>query len=76
EPTSKTLRVSSVWRIRQIDLYKKVLMNASIHHTFYTTCIMFKFSSAALSSIAASTAVAHYCALQPEKSSCIKQFVN
>ena len=34
EPTSKTLRVSSVRRIRQIDLYKKVLLNASIHRSF------------------------------------------
>ncbi|MGN0292618.1 MAG: hypothetical protein ACI4D3_01300, partial [Lachnospiraceae bacterium] len=30
EPTSKTLRVSSVWRIRQIDSGNNRLVNASI----------------------------------------------
>ena len=39
ESTSKTLRVSSVWRIRQIDLYKKVLMNASIQRPFLTNLL-------------------------------------
>ncbi len=33
-PASKTLRVSSVWRIRQIAFHKNVLVNASILRTF------------------------------------------
>ncbi len=39
EPTLKTLRVSSVWRIRQINLYKKLLMNASIQYLFLTNLL-------------------------------------
>ena len=31
EPISKKLRFSSMWRIRQITLYKDMLMNASTH---------------------------------------------
>ena len=34
EPTSKMLRISSVWRIRQIDFHVKVFIHASMIHTF------------------------------------------